>query len=94
MSNEAYVDGNAAAGVLREIFAVDLTAAIGRCVGCGAHAPLGAAHTYLDSPGLVLRCGGCQAVLVKVVTGSGRTWLDLRGLLVLEVVSGDNDPGG
>lgn len=94
MSTETYVDGNAAAGVLREIFAVDLTAAVGRCVGCSAQAPLGAAHTYLDSPGLVLRCRGCQTVLVRVVTGSGRTWLDLRGLAVLELVSGDGNPAG
>ncbi len=32
-----YLDGNAAAGALREMFAVDITAAIAQCAGCGAH---------------------------------------------------------
>jgi len=30
-----YLDGNAAAGMLGELFAVDITAAIGQCNGCG-----------------------------------------------------------
>ena len=31
----SFLDGNAAAGELREIFAVDVTTASGQCTGCG-----------------------------------------------------------
>ena len=35
-TEEMRLDGNAAGGVLREIFARDVTAALARCGGCGA----------------------------------------------------------
>jgi len=82
---DAALDGNAAAGVLAEVFAVDVTAAVGRCAGCGSHAPLGAAVAFLQAPGLVLRCRGCDVVLVRVVTSPDRHWVDLSGLAVLQV---------
>ena len=39
---------------------------------------------YGDAPGLVLRCAGCDAVLLRLVSGGGRHWLDVRGLTYLE----------
>ena len=39
---------------------------------------------YVDSPGLVLRCAGCDAVLLRLVSGGGRHWLDVRGLTYLQ----------
>ena len=78
------LDGNAAAGQLRTIFAVDVTAATGQCAGCGRTAPLGAAQSYQQAPGIVLRCPGCDAVLLRVVAGPDRTWLDGRGLAYLQ----------
>lgn len=81
-----HLDGNAAAGDLATIFAVDVTAATGQCAGCGRAAPLGTALAYRDAPGLVLRCPGCDAVLLRVVSAPGRTWLDVRGLTYLQVV--------
>ena len=50
-----YLDGNAAAGALREVFAVDLTAAIGQCAGCGDRGVFAQAHLYVDAPGMVAR---------------------------------------
>src|SRR5205085_9732839 len=50
------LDGNAAAGVLAEIFAVEMTAAIGTCAHCGAANPIGAVQVYAQAPGTVLRC--------------------------------------
>jgi hypothetical protein len=79
------LDGNALAGPLRELFAVELTAAVGTCAGCGRTGPLAEDPLYADAPGLVLRCRGCEAVLLRLVTGPGRSWLELRGLAVLEV---------
>ncbi|HYU84492.1 MAG TPA: DUF6510 family protein [Kribbellaceae bacterium] len=90
MSTESpsYLDGNAAAGTLREVFAVDLTAAVGRCDGCGRTDAFGAAHLYTQAPGLVARCAGCDAVLLRVVQRPGETLLDLRGLTYLRLATG------
>ena len=82
------LDGNALAGPLREVFAVELTAARGTCAGCGRSGPLAEARVYARAPGLVARCPGCAAVLLRLVAGPDRTWLDLRGLAVIEVPTG------
>jgi hypothetical protein len=82
------LDGNALAGPLREVFAVELTAARGTCAGCGRIGPLAEARLYARAPGLVVRCRGCDAVLLRLTTGPGRSWIELRGLAVLEVPSG------
>jgi hypothetical protein len=79
------LDGNAAAGPLRQVFAVDLTTAVGRCAGCGRTAVLAEAHLYGRAPGLVLRCSGCDGVLLRMVTAPDRAWLDLQGLTTLQV---------
>ena len=38
---ELMLDGNAIAGLLQEVFAVEMTTAIGTCGGCGAAGPVG-----------------------------------------------------
>ena len=81
----APLDGNAAAGALREIFSVDLTTAVGRCVGCGSANELARALMYDTAPGLVLRCPECEAVVARVVRGPNRAWLDLRGISYLQI---------
>jgi hypothetical protein len=81
----AYLDGNALAGPLREIFAVDVTVASGRCVGCGEVNPVAALRVYPHAPGLVGRCPSCDVVMLRVVRGSDRAWLDLRGFSALQI---------
>jgi xanthine/CO dehydrogenase XdhC/CoxF family maturation factor len=80
-----FLDGNAAAGELRELFAVDVTAALAQCVGCGRVMRLAETRLYGPAPGLVLRCPGCEAVLVRLVTTTDRAWLDMRGLAYVEL---------
>jgi Family of unknown function (DUF6510) len=82
---EAWVDGNVLAGELREIFAVEMTAAVGRCAGCGWRGPIAETRVYQRAAGLVARCAGCEAVLLRLVRAPGRTFLDLHGLSLLEV---------
>ena len=81
------LDGNAAAGMLREVFVHELTAARGACASCGAVAQMGSQHLYMYalSPGAVLRCKTCQAVLMVFVHAGGRYRLGLRGLAWLEI---------
>jgi hypothetical protein len=80
-----WVDGNDIAGAARELFAVDLTAARGRCVNCGLVAMVAEAHVYQRAPGIVARCSGCDSVLLRLVRAPDRAWLDLRGLAYLEI---------
>jgi hypothetical protein len=78
------LDGNAVAGLLQEIFAVEMTDAAGTCDGCGAAEQVGAVHVY-QGAGVVLRCPHCDSALVKIVKDDTRVWIDLRGLRTLEI---------
>jgi hypothetical protein len=78
-----YLDGNAAAGELTEIFATDVTAAVGQCAHCGATRRFAEAHLYMQAPGFVARCSVCQHVLLRLVNAGQRVFLDLRGLTCL-----------
>ena len=78
------LDGNAAAGLLSEIFAGEVTTAVGTCDGCGSSEAVGAIHVY-RAAGTVLRCPHCEDVLIKVVTDGERIWMDLRGLRTLQL---------
>jgi Family of unknown function (DUF6510) len=78
------LDGNAVAGLLREIFAVEMTTAVGMCSGCGATNAIGGVHVYRGA-GLVLRCPHCERALMTIVTADRRVWIDCSGLRVLEL---------
>jgi hypothetical protein len=73
--DELMLDGNAIAGLLQEVFAVEMTTAIGTCGGCGTAGPVGAAHVYLGA-GIVLRCPHCNNVLAKIV----KNWVSPRSV--------------
>jgi hypothetical protein len=82
---EGHLDGNALAGPLSELFAVDVTAATGRCVDCGLAGPVAALRVYAVAPGLVARCPGCGHVVLRLVRTPGAVWLDLKGAIALRV---------
>ncbi len=81
---ERRLDGNAIAGAMRDVFSFDITMARATCGGCGAVDHVGALPTYMDAPGLVLRCPHCDAVQLRLVHAESRFWLDLSGVAVLE----------
>jgi len=85
MSDATYLDGNAAAGALSELFTMDVTAAIVQCDGCGQTGVFAEARLYVDAPGLVARCATCDSVLLRVVSTPHDTYMDLRGLTYLRV---------
>jgi hypothetical protein len=80
-----HLDGNAAAGELSNLFAVDVTAAEGQCSHCGGVKPLARALLYVGGPGLVARCADCENVLLRLVKAQQRVLLDLRGMAYLSV---------
>jgi hypothetical protein len=81
------LDGNAAGGKFASIFANDLTAARGACASCGTVAPMGSQYLYMNplSPGAVLRCHTCGAMLAVVVHADGRYRVAMSGLKWFEV---------
>ena len=81
---ELMLDGNAIAGLLQEVFAVEMTTAIGTCGGCGAAGPAGAVHVYRGA-GIVLRCPHCNKVLAKIVKNDSQVWIDFQGIPTVEV---------
>jgi Family of unknown function (DUF6510) len=80
-----YLDGNAAAGNLNKIFAVDVTAAQGQCANCGAIKRFAEAHLYMQAPGVVARCAICEHVLLRLVNARQQVFLDLRGVTYLRL---------
>jgi hypothetical protein len=79
------VDGNAMAGDLREIFAMEVTAATVICAGCGRASAVATLHLWDHAPGIVARCPGCEAVVLRVVRAPDRAFLDMRGAMRLEL---------
>ena len=82
---ENKLDGNAAGGILHEIFPFEMTVVQVTCAGCGATDALGALAVYMHGMGTVVRCPGCDTALIRVVHAKGGYWLDMRGVRVLQI---------
>jgi hypothetical protein len=80
-----HVDGNVLAGPLSELFRFDLTTTSGECRHCHDVTVLARAMVYLDPNGYVARCSACGEVLLTVVIGPKRTWVDLSGISGLQI---------
>ena len=80
-----HLDGNALAGPLADIFAVDVTAAATICAGCGRQSRLAELHVYRGGPGIIARCPGCQDPVARYVRTPTSAVLDLRGTVTLSV---------
>ena len=78
------VDGNAVAGLLREVFAVEMTTAIAMCDKCGATDAVGALHVFRGA-GVVMRCPHCDNVLLTLVIDDTRVSISFAGLRRLQV---------
>lgn len=82
------LDGNAAAGVLAEIFGHEMTSAESTCAHCGRTSPLASLMLYGGQVGTVLRCPTCDGVQLRVVSvpeRGGHYYLDLRGMSLLRI---------
>jgi Family of unknown function (DUF6510) len=79
------LDGNAAGGLLRQLFVFDVTVARVVCSGCRSSHPLAALKLYGHPMGSILRCPDCHATLVRVVAHEPEYWLDMRGVESLHV---------
>jgi hypothetical protein len=84
-TSNRWSDGNALAGPLQDLLCVEVSTAIGRCTGCGREGPMAEVRVFDHAPGVVARCPTCDQVLLRLVRGPGRAWLDLRGLTYLQL---------
>ncbi len=73
------LDGNAAAGILQQIFLPEITTARIQCASCKSTAAVGALRLYAAPMGAVLRCGACDNVLLSAVQTPHGWWLEMTG---------------
>ena len=79
------LDGNAIGGLLLDLFGVELTVATTVCGGCRATEQVARLDVYVDAPGVVVRCCHCEGVMMRIVRGPNRAWIDLSGTASLEI---------
>ena len=77
--SDLVLDGNAAAGVLHEIFVTDTTAAQIQCDACGSVSAVGSLRLYAAPIGAVLRCIHCDSILMSAVHTPHGRWLQMSG---------------
>ena len=85
--NDLRLDGNAAGGLLNEVFPFEMTAAEATCGGCSAMRPIGELMLYQHGMGTILRCPGCDTALMRITHIRGSYRLDLSGMTYLRIAS-------
>ncbi len=75
--SDLMLDGNAAAGLLQEIFALEVTTAEIQCDACGSTGAVGALRCYAAPMGAVLRCSHCDGILMRAVHTPHGRWLEM-----------------
>ncbi|HEX9618012.1 MAG TPA: DUF6510 family protein [Anaerolineales bacterium] len=80
------LDGNAAAGILSEIFTMEMTSCPTQCASCGKQGELGTLLAFMQAPGVVLRCPACENVLIRIVETPDSFYLDARGAVYVRLI--------
>ncbi len=84
-ADERRLDGNAAGGLLSEIFSFETTTAVAKCAGCGAVNAVGALAVYASAMGTIIRCTSCENAVIRIGCGPAGYWLDMQGLRHLQI---------
>jgi len=85
MSEQAlWLDGNAIAGLLVEIFGTEMTGVVRGCQSCGARNAVGAHRAYRGA-GVVLRCPVCSDLALRIAVLPDRHVVQLVGSWTLEL---------
>lgn len=85
INRELMLDANATAGLLYEIFGVEMTASPTECASCGNEGEIGQLLAFVQGPGVVLRCSACESVVLRIVQTPGAVYLDARGAVYLRL---------
>ena len=92
INRELMLDANATAGLLYEIFGVEMTAEPTECANCGKEDEIGTLLAFTQGPGVVLRCSGCEQVVLRIVQTPDATYLDARGAVYLRLTKHKAEP--
>ena len=81
------LDANAVAGMLAEIFGMEMTSVPSRCAHCGNRAMVGSLRVYgMRGMGIVMRCSICTEVVMRLMRRPDGTFLvDARGAAYLRL---------
>jgi hypothetical protein len=85
INRELMLDANATAGLLYEIFGVEMTASSSECAHCGNEGDIGTLLAFTQGPGIVLRCSACENVVLRIVQTTDEIFLDARGAVYLRL---------
>ena len=85
INRELMLDANATAGLLYEIFGVEMTASPTECAHCGNEGEVGTLLAFTQGPGIVLRCSACENVVLRIVQTPDAIYLDARGAVFLRL---------
>jgi len=85
--NNLRLDGNAAGGLLNEIFPFEMTAAEATCGGCATMRLIGELMLYRHEMGAILRCANCDTALIRITHIRGCYRLDLSGMSCLRIAA-------
>ena len=85
ITRELGLDANAVAGLLQEVFGTEMTAALTECAHCGQRAEIGTLLAYCHGPGVVLRCSGCDQIVLRIVQTPEFHYVDARGAVYLRL---------
>ena len=88
INRELMLDANAAAGLLYDIFGVEMTASHTECANCGNESEMGTLIAFTHGPGIVLRCSACENVMIRIVQTPDAIHLDARGAVYLKMMRG------
>lgn len=84
-TSEMRLDGNAAGGLLNEIFPFEMTTAAATCSGCDTTKPIAELMLYRHGMGSVLRCADCDTAVLRITCIRGSYQLGLSGISYLTI---------
>ena len=80
-----YLDGNAVAGLLAEVLAVEPTTTVAICNSCGDEAVLAQSRVVINKPDTAVKCSRCDDVLFVIVTTDSDHTIIFSGLRLLRM---------
>jgi len=73
------LDGNAAAGLMVDVFGMEMTDSPAECSHCGYTGEIGTLLAYMRIPGVILTCPCCGSILMRIAATPGAYYVDARG---------------
>ena len=85
INSQLMLDGNAVAGLMYDLFGVEMTASPTECAHCGRKGQFGTLLAFTQAPGVVLRCPACENVMIRIVQTPDAIYIDARGAAYLRL---------